>query len=197
MKKVILSIVGMSAGLIFAMDASAIGFGNSQNQGQLQGQLQGQSQDQSQKAIGVGVGYSEGSSADNSVTITEAENLKKSRVDIRNNPDVIAPGLVTSNGTCMGSTSVGASGALAGVSLGTTWTSEECNLRYNSKHLESLGFTDAAALVSCQVESMRIALDIANPGVCGRLDGPSVASNEIIKSNAIASTNNADAPGFF
>lgn len=144
-----------------------------QAQGQLQGQAQGQAQGQGQfsinkngnynsnrnsnhnrnSATGVGVGvarsYSDGSSANNSMT----NNYEA--VDLRDNtPDAYAPPLATSNGTCMGSSSIGGSGPGLGLSVGSTWRDDACSRRYNAQMMHALGHADVAVNIMCQDESV-------------------------------------------
>jgi hypothetical protein len=49
----------------------------------------------------------------------------------------------------MGSSAAGVSGAGFGVSLGTTWNSDECQRRLNSQQLRLLGHSDAALAILC------------------------------------------------
>lgn len=70
----------------------------------------------------------------------------------------IASGLTAANGTCMGSTSAGAQGVTIGLSVGTTWKSDECNRRYNSIRMQELGQTKAAVALMCQDASVAEAM---------------------------------------
>lgn len=72
----------------------------------------------------------------------------------RQAPAVAAPSLATSGETCMGSSSVGASGAGFGLAIGTTWGSEQCERRMNAQQLRLSGETKAALALICM-----------NPGV--------------------------------
>lgn len=69
--------------------------------------------------------------------------------------------LAASNGTCMGSTSVGGQGVTIGLSMGTTWTDAECNRRYNSIRMQELGQTKAAVALMCQDSDVRAAMEAA------------------------------------
>ena len=118
-------------------------------------------------SVGDTSSYSEGSdssvgntSADNSITINEAEIPTHTYVThagttrIKNTPDVGAPPLTTSNGTCMGSTSVGGSGPGIGLSVGTTWTDDGCARRYDAEIMNNLGYTSVAINIMCQSDSV-------------------------------------------
>ncbi len=73
-----------------------------------------------------------------------------------------APALTSSNGTCMGSSSIAGQGMMFGLSLGTTWTSEKCNTRYDVMLLKNLGHDDAAlSLFASQNEEVANALRAA------------------------------------
>lgn len=135
-----------------------------QSQGQLQGQAQGQGQGQAQfsrnsnsnrnNAVGVGVGvagaYSDGSTADNSMSL----NQNYEAYDRDNTPDAYAPPLTTSNGTCMGSSSVGGSGPGLGLSVGSTWKDDSCTHRYNAKMLHDMGYKGVAVRIMCREKSV-------------------------------------------
>ncbi len=72
----------------------------------------------------------------------------------RQAPGVSAPSLATSGETCMGSSSIGASGAGFGVAIGSTWNSDQCERRMNAQQLRLAGETKAALALICM-----------NPGV--------------------------------
>lgn len=69
-------------------------------------------------------------------------------------PDSSAPALTTSNGTCMGSSSVGGSGIGFGASLGTTWTDKECNARYNAQLMYNMGYKTEALQILCSLDDV-------------------------------------------
>lgn len=98
-----------------------------QAQGQGQGQGQSQAQDQQQSAIGSG-------------NVTKFDNVYQA-------PAVSAPGLTSAPETCMGSTSLGISGPMAGLSFGSTYKNEDCELRMYSKRLQELGQKEAALAI--------------------------------------------------
>jgi hypothetical protein len=61
----------------------------------------------------------------------------------------LAPNLTSSNDTCMGSSSMGASSAVFGVSIGSTWTDANCVMLKNSQLLWNMGFKGAALARVC------------------------------------------------
>jgi hypothetical protein len=71
----------------------------------------------------------------------------------------IAPALTGSNDTCMGSTSVGAAGMAFGLSLGTTYTDDNCTMLKNARELWNMGFRGAAVARMCMDERNRAALE--------------------------------------
>lgn len=140
----------------------------SQGQGQLQGQRQnqGQGQSQGQSAVGIGIGgrggsaqqgQSQGSTtSDNTQTMNQGD---QGDVNIpRQAPPAIAPNLVAAPETCMGSAAVGASTPFGGVSFGTTYKSEDCELRMYARSLMSLGQPEAALALLAQNEKVAAAL---------------------------------------
>lgn len=71
----------------------------------------------------------------------------------------IAPALTGSNDTCMGSASIGAAGMAFGLSLGTTYTDENCMMLKNARELWNMGFRGAAIARMCMDERNRQALE--------------------------------------
>ncbi|HEX7649663.1 MAG TPA: hypothetical protein VF450_19865 [Noviherbaspirillum sp.] len=61
----------------------------------------------------------------------------------------VAPSLTSSNDTCMGATSVGASAVSFGLSVGSTWTDNNCVMLKNSRELWNMGFKGAALARLC------------------------------------------------
>jgi hypothetical protein len=80
-----------------------------------------------------------------------------------------SPDLVAAPETCSGSTSVGASSIVGGVSFGTTWENESCNRRMNARILWGLGHQDAALALLAQDATIRQALLDVNAPVPARL----------------------------
>lgn len=61
----------------------------------------------------------------------------------------IAPAIVSSNDTCMGSTSIAGAAASFGFSAGTTWTDTNCVMLKNSREMWNMGFKGAALARLC------------------------------------------------
>ena len=84
-------------------------------------------------------------------------------IDIpRQAPAVWAPALAVAPETCMGSTSGGASTPFGGLSFGTSWKSDDCELRMFARALQALGQPGAALILLGQNnERVRRALEAA------------------------------------
>lgn len=63
-------------------------------------------------------------------------------------PIVIAPS-INPTASCMGSTSAGAAGSTFGLSLGSSWTDDDCNFRVTADMLHGWGLKDDALAVLC------------------------------------------------
>lgn len=100
-------------------------------------------------------------------------------------PPVAAPALTTSfSDTCMGSTSVGASGMGGGLTIGTTWTDEDCQNRLNARMLQQLGQPLAAKEVLCNNKSVfeayeRLAKATGNPSIACLSNHPEAGTIEV------------------
>lgn len=113
-------------------------------QGQAQGQQQGQAQSQRTRQ-----------SNSQSVNVAGDEIPRQA-------PAAIAPALATAPETCMGSTSVGASTPFGGVSFGTTWKSDSCEVRMFSRRLQELGLVEPALIILIQNSDLvRKAMEMA------------------------------------
>lgn len=77
-------------------------------------------------------------------------------------PSAFAPALTSAPETCFGSTSAGASGGNGifgfGLSFGTTWKSDDCELRMFARSLQALGESKAALALLAQNEKVAAAL---------------------------------------
>jgi len=71
------------------------------------------------------------------------------------------PALAVGQDTCMGSTSVGAQGVGLGVSIGNSWTDDNCVMLKNSTMLWNMGKYDAAVALMCSNEKVRDALEMS------------------------------------
>jgi hypothetical protein len=127
-----------------------------QQQGQIQGQAQGQGQHQSAvSSSGGNVQSNAGNNASQatSVTVEASETWRTAAT-------ASAPALATSNGTCIGSSSVGAQGTF-GLSFGTTWTDTSCDIRYDAQALAGMGMMAAATARLCQKPEIADAMALA------------------------------------
>jgi hypothetical protein len=111
---------------------------NKQSQGQHQGQAQGQGQAQ------------------------EVSDSGNSSVSINNERPPVstayAAPLAAGEDTCMGSSSIGGQGVGFGLTLGTTWTDDNCRRLKNSRQLVSLGYHRAATALMCVDEDVKAAM---------------------------------------
>lgn len=89
----------------------------------------------------------------------------------------IAPPLTSSNDTCMGSTSVGASGVSFGVSVGSTWTDTNCVMLKNAREMWNMGFKGAALARMCMDELNKEALESTGVFCPARSSGGARASS--------------------
>lgn len=71
----------------------------------------------------------------------------------------VAPALMSSNDTCMGSTSVGASAVSFGLSVGSTWTDNNCLMLKNAREMWNMGFKGAALARLCMDDLNKEALE--------------------------------------
>lgn len=75
--------------------------------------------------------------------------------------------LTASNGTCMGSSSMGAQGVGFGVSIGSTWNDAGCDRRYNAQALAAVGMRQAAVALLCQDPNIKAAMETAGTPCAG------------------------------
>lgn len=61
----------------------------------------------------------------------------------------VAPPIIASNDTCMGSTSFGGSAVSFGFSAGTTWTDDNCVMLKNAREMWNMGFKGSALARMC------------------------------------------------
>jgi len=155
---------------------------NQQHQGQGQKQGQGQSQGQSldnRNRVTSGnnngnlhnAGNNTGTSASTSSASQSNANVSAGNVTSvtevnpaqARNPvaSAVAPMLTSANDSCMGSTSVGAQGVTLGVSVGHTWTDENCVMLKNTMMLWNMGRQEAAVALMCGNDKVREALELA------------------------------------
>jgi len=70
----------------------------------------------------------------------------------------MAAALTASQETCAGSSSLGAQGVGFGVSIGSTWESDQCNMRRNAALLNAIGAKEASVELLCQDDKIRLAM---------------------------------------
>jgi len=79
---------------------------------------------------------------------------------IKNTPSVAGPNLVTSNDTCMGSTSGSINVAGFGFGAGTSWTDTNCVMLKNSREMWNMGMKAAALARMCMDADNKTALEL-------------------------------------
>jgi hypothetical protein len=97
---------------------------------------------------GTGVGNGNGSGSGNTVSANGGSNVNvRQRLQA---PAVAAPGLAAAGfEACLGSVSVGGSGAGFGLSVGSTTLDKGCNIRLYARTLFAMGYKDAATQMLC------------------------------------------------
>ena len=103
-----------------------------------------------------------GNNSSNANSVTVNGDTVNYRAQDRNpaNTAYAAP-LAASNGTCMGSTSGGIQGIGLGISVGSTWTDESCDMRYDAEALRAAGLPGAAQARLCQKKEIAAAMEAA------------------------------------
>ena len=100
----------------------------------------------------------------NFITPGESNTVLDSRYSgsytVKNVPNVSGPNLITSNDTCMGSSSGGVAGPGFGVSLGSTWTDEQCKRLKMSRELWNKGMKAASLAMDCMDPAAKTALEL-------------------------------------
>lgn len=94
------------------------------------------------------------------ITIEAATVPTETKVEVKNVPSVGAPALTSSNDTCMGSTSVGAAGVGFGITIGSTWTDNNCTMLKNSREMWNMGMKAASLARMCMDDKNREALEV-------------------------------------
>lgn len=135
-------------------------------QGQQQGQIQGQKQNSTSisrnanKNSNISAGGTSAarsgdvSSNPNQSTVVEGDHDEAAKIPVQS---AYSAGLVASNGTCMGSSSGGATGPGFSATFGTTWKDSDCSRRYTAEALKAAGRTNAAFGVLCQIPDVKAA----------------------------------------
>ena len=163
---------------MFATSAFAVGIGNdnppggggTQLQGQAQGQIQGQAQglinanqievsnrignDVRNKATSFAGAQSSSNSGGNTFTVNEAAIPADTTVtyggkyEVKGVPNVFS-GNVYPTAPCMGSSTIGGAGVGFGLSIGTSWTDDECGVRETARSFAGMGLKDDALAILC------------------------------------------------
>lgn len=79
---------------------------------------------------------------------------------VKNVPSMAGPNLVSSNDTCMGSSSGAISAPGVGLSLGTTWTDRNCVRLKNARELWNMGMKGGSIALMCMDSENREALEL-------------------------------------
>lgn len=99
------------------------------------------------------------SSSDNANNASQSVNFEaQERAPV--NTAYAAP-LVSGEDTCMGSSSIGGQGVGFGISIGTTWTDENCQRLKNSRQLAAMGFRRASVALLCVNDDVARAMEAA------------------------------------
>jgi hypothetical protein len=81
------------------------------------------------------------------------------------------PALTSSNDTCMGSSSLGASGMSFGVAVGSTWRDTNCTMLKNARELWNQGEHAASLALLCTDEDIRYSISVSGGVLDRRGDG--------------------------
>ena len=92
-----------------------------------------------------GIGVSQGGAASSGGSTS---NVDFNITSPKNTPSVFT-GNVYPTAPCMGSSTVGGAGVGFGLSVGTSWTDDECGIRETSRSFSGLGKADDALKVLC------------------------------------------------
>jgi hypothetical protein len=85
-----------------------------------------------------------------------------------------APSLTSSNDTCMGSSSMGATGMSFGVALGSTWTDSNCTMLKNAREEWNMGEHSAAMALLCTNDDIRYSISVSGGVIDRRKDGATI-----------------------
>ncbi|MHB0865313.1 MAG: hypothetical protein ACYC1Y_00155 [Minisyncoccota bacterium] len=144
---------------------------------------------QAQSGVGVAVNKTAnlvGQNANQAITFNSAPAPTSTEMTIRSAPPVVAPALTTTlTETCMGSSSVGASGVGFGVSFGSTWTDHDCQNRLDARQLVAMGYRDAARVVMCSNPVVREAFK-ATGNPCPGDEATKVSQSDSNKQDQVA-----------
>ena len=100
---------------------------------------------------------------------------------VKNVPGVNAPPLVSSNDTCMGSSSGGVGVAGFGLSIGSTWADTNCKMLKNSRELWNMGMRGAALARMCMDAENKEALELSGFTCPAKEQKPAPVSSVILE----------------
>lgn len=100
----------------------------------------------------------------------------------------VAPQLISSNDTCMGSSSLGGSAVSFGFSVGTTWTDNNCLMLKNAREIWNMGFKGAALARMCMDDLNKEAFEATGINCPARRSGNTTqtTANSAQATNGIA-----------
>lgn len=98
----------------------------------------------------------------------------------------VAPPIVSSNDTCMGSTSIGGSAVSFGFSAGTTWTDDNCVMLKNAREMWNMGFKGSALARMCMDDLNKEAFEATG------INCPQRRTKPAVERSASASTDSAE-----
>lgn len=117
-------------------------------------------------------------SPENTTTHQIIEGSTKTEVSgsqtLKNTPSVSGPPLVSSNDTCMGSSSGSVNAPGIGIGLGTTWTDGNCKMLKNAREMWNMGMRAAALALMCKDPDNREALEVTG------FECPSRKDNKVV-----------------
>lgn len=97
----------------------------------------------------------------NVISGTQTQNVNYSGTQtVRNTPSVSGPNLASSNDTCMGAASGAVNAPGFGLSLGKTYTDNNCVILKNSRELWNMGMKGAALALMCSDSANKDALEL-------------------------------------
>lgn len=170
---------------------------NKQAQGQLQGQQQGQSQD----ATAIGINKNDNKNLNTNVSGAEANAVNagnnqsvevnantyipaeqtiryEGSYTVKNVPSMDAPNITSSNDTCMGSASGAVAGPGFGVSVGSTFTDDNCIMLKNARELWNMGMRAAALAHMCSDPEVAKSLEVTGYKCPARGDQPAAGGSQ-------------------
>lgn len=89
-----------------------------------------------------------------------ANAMRDTTATIKNTPSVNGPNLVSSNDTCMGSTSGSVNIAGLGIGGGTSWVDNNCKMLKNAREFWNMGMKGAALALMCTDSANKEALEL-------------------------------------